>query len=129
MTAGKDFGVDDVHDKIDAFMLSIFEAIRAHELLEDPEAPQLTGEKLNMVALSYNEAIHAIDNMTGIHDTKADQEKRLLEQSKEAALLRESILSEENKLLLKKKALDSDLQAAFSDEALKFPSKKAKLRE
>ena len=129
MSNGKDFGVDEVHDKIDAFMLSIFEAIRAHELLEDPEAPKLTGEKLNMVASSYKEAIHAIDNMTGIRDTKADQEKRLLEQSKEAVLLRHSILSEESKLLQKKKAFDSKLQAAFSDEALKFPSNEAKFRE
>jgi hypothetical protein len=117
-----DFGVDEVHDKIDAFMLSIFEAIRAHELLEDPEAPKITEEKLGMVASSYKEAIHAIDHMTGIHDSKASQEKRLLEQSKEAVTLKQSILSKESELLEKKKALDAQLQAAFNDEALKFPS-------
>ena len=39
---GEDVPVDEVHDRIDAFVLSIFEAIRAHELLENPEAPKLT---------------------------------------------------------------------------------------
>ena len=119
---GEDVPVDEVHDRIDAFVLSIFEAIRAHELLENPEAPKLTGEKLSTVASCYKEVIHAVDHITGIEDSKADQEKRIFEQSKEAALLRQSILAKEGELLDKKKAFDAQLLAAFNDEALKFPN-------
>lgn len=122
--SSEEIGVDEVHDRIDSFVLSIFEAIRAHELLEDPNAAALTGEKLKAVASTYKEANHAIDNMTGIKHSKADQEQRLMEQSEEILSLRKDILEKEEELISKKKKFDAVLVGALSDEALGFPQPK-----
>ena len=113
--------VDEAHDRIDAFVLSVFEGIRGHEVLQEPNAEELKREKLNSVTVNYKEVISAIDNLPGMQMTKAEQEQRLHAQSDELNALKTSILEKEELLLKKRKDIDARLALALSDEALNLP--------
>ncbi len=115
------FGVDEVHEIIDGFFLSIFEAIRGHELLSEPNADELKRQRLNTVTDKYKETMAAIDNLEGIKMTKGEQEARLQEQSEEISALRKSILQKEQDLLTKRKEIDEKLAQRCSDDALALP--------
>ena len=115
------FGVDEVHEIIDGFFLSIFEAIRGHELLSEPNADELKRQRLNTVTDKYKETMAAIDNLEGIKMTKGEQEARLQEQSEEISALRKSILQKEQDLLTKRKEIDEKLAQRCSDDALNLP--------
>ena len=115
------FGVDEVHEIIDGFFLSIFEAIRGHELLSEPNADELKRQRLKTVTDKYKETMAAIDNLEGIKMTKGEQETRLQEQSEEISALRKSILQKEQDLLTKRKEIDEKLAQRCSDDALNLP--------
>ena len=115
------FGVDEVHEIIDGFFLSIFEAIRGHELLSEPNADELKRQRLKTVTDKYKETMAAIDNLEGIKMTKGEQEARLQEQSEEISALRKSILQKEQDLLTKRKEIDEKLAQRCSDDALNLP--------
>ena len=115
------FGVDEVHEIIDGFFLSIFEAIRGHELLSEPNADELKRQRLKTVTDKYKETMAAIDNLEGIKMTKGEQETRLQEQSEEISALRKSILQKEQDLLTKRKEIDEKLAQRCSDAALNLP--------
>lgn len=115
------FGVDEVHEIIDGFFLSIFEAIRGHELLSEPNADELKRQRLKTVTDRYKETMAAIDNLEGIKMTKGEQEARLQEQSEEISALRKSILQKEQDLLTKRKEIDEKLAQRCSDDALALP--------
>lgn len=114
-------GVDEVHEIIDGFFLSIFEAIRGHELLSEPNADELKRQRLKTVTDKYKETMAAIDNLEGIKMTKGEQETRLQEQSEEISALRKSILQKEQDLLTKRKEIDEKLAQRCSDDALNLP--------
>ena len=115
------FSVDELHEIFDGFFLSIFEAIRGHEVLSEPNADELKGQRLKAVTDKYKDMMMAIDNLEGIKMTKEEQEARLQEQSEQISSLRGSILQKQQTLLAKRKQIDEKLASMLSDEALALP--------
>jgi len=120
--------VDAVHDELDGLVLSVFEAIRGHEVAVQ-QAAQAEGsgeEQLAIVrkgkALEVNRkhqsAKAAVESLLGIDTTQEQQEVELLQQSERIAQLRERILLSEGKLLQKKKSIDAALSSELSDDVL-----------
>ena len=113
--------VDELHEDIDKFFLAIFEAIRGHEVLSEPNADELKREKLKGVTDNYKKVMDAIDNLEGIKMTKDEQVKRLQEQSEQMGELRDRISQKEQNLKVKLKQVDEQLAKELTDEILALP--------
>jgi hypothetical protein len=125
LTAGT---VDAVHDTLDSLVLSVFEAIRGHEVavlqagLEEEGGEQalqaVRKEKAEEVHRKYVAAVQSVQSLAGLDTTPSQQEEQLQQQSQRIQQLRERILTSEGKLLQKKNSIDAALSAELSDQVL-----------
>ena len=116
-----DVSVDELHRDIDTFFLAMFEAIRGHEVLNEPNADELKQQKLKRVTDNYKKVMQGIDNLEGMKMSKTQQEARLQEQSKTMSELRDRISQKEQDLKVKLKQIDQQLATELSDEILEIP--------
>ena len=123
--------VDAVHDQLDALVLSVFEAIRGHEVAvknaekEEAVAGQIKPalqrahrDVAKEVRVQYNATMARIDELVGVERTKAQQEELLERQDQEIVQLRDRVVQAEKNLLSKRNAIDKQLQTLLSDDVL-----------
>eukprot|EP00428_Durinskia_dybowskii_P071351 CAMPEP_0170407522 /NCGR_PEP_ID=MMETSP0117_2-20130122/28292_1 /TAXON_ID=400756 /ORGANISM="Durinskia baltica, Strain CSIRO CS-38" /LENGTH=111 /DNA_ID=CAMNT_0010664775 /DNA_START=76 /DNA_END=411 /DNA_ORIENTATION=+ len=101
--------VDDIHDLIDSLELSVFEAMRkvANEGAN-------VNDSADIVKEIYSSVCSAVDNLSGINRTHAEQLAILQELSKKYEATRNSVLELEGKLLETKHEVDKRLESSCS---------------
>ncbi len=118
------FSVDELHDKVDAFVLSVFEAIRGHPVAQEGAARlrEARASKAVDVRAAYAAATAAADGLIGVNRTAAEQDAKLDEQSAELRVLKTRILANKKAMLCRQKELDTQLRLHLSDEVLGLTS-------
>ena len=100
--------VDQLHDQIDAMVLSIFESMRN----ESGATPSVQADS-KLISTRYKEACNMVDNLIGINVTETEQMTELAEltDSFEASKARTFILQAQ--LCELKREIDEKLQVAL----------------
>ena len=116
--------VEEVHEKLDMFVLSIFEAVRGHEVAQLGEEKWKieATEKNTDIHKKYHDTIDSIDKLKGMNRTEEDQTRTLDDQSIRIAALKEKILQYENELITRKETIDLQLRTHLNDDVLGLKS-------
>jgi hypothetical protein len=116
--------VEEVHEKLDMFVLSIFEAVRGHEVAQLGEEKWKieATEKNTDIHKKYHDSIDSIDKLKGMNRTEEDQTRTLDDQSIRIAALKEKILQYENELITRKETIDLQLRTHLNDDVLGLKS-------
>ena len=112
--------VDDVHNRLDSLLLSVFETVLAHTAVapDGSNIESLRAEKVLKIRDNYASALTALENLSGIDCREEDQKLTLDAQSIEIAASKEKILHFESQLLQRRRDIDVALNAALSDQVL-----------
>lgn len=115
--------VDDVHDRLDSLMLSVFDAVLGHTAVSitpdgNTNIDTLRAEKVQKIRSEYSIAVDGIENLVGIDRTEDEQQQILAQQSQDISALKEKIMLFEAQMLQKKREIDVALNSALSDQVL-----------
>jgi hypothetical protein len=112
--------VDDVHNRLDSLLLSVFEAVLAHTAVvpDGSNIETLRAEKVLKIRDNYTSAMAAIETLSGIDCKEDDQKLTLDAQSIEISVLKEKIIHIESQLLQRRRDIDVALNSVLSDQIL-----------
>jgi hypothetical protein len=120
LSAESTSSVDDVHNRLDSLMLSVFETVLAHTAIvpDGSNIETLRAEKVLKIRDNYTSVLAAIETLSGIDCKEEDQKRTLDAQSLEIAALKEKIVSFESQLLQRRRDIDVALNSVLSDQVL-----------
>ena len=114
--------VDDVHARIDALMLSLFEAVRGHEAVTaetSVEARGAVSEQLQQtVADNYAATLRSVQSLVGLNRTSKEQEDEIASLAEQCEQVRQRILQREDKLVQRREDIDTQLKELLNDQVL-----------
>ena len=114
--------VDDVHAAVDGLVLSVFEAVVGHEAVTAEETDEgreaVTAAKCQSIADKLAAAQSAVERLTGVRRTQAEQEAEILKLSEECKAARNRILQREAQLVQRRGEIDAAIKSLLSDKAL-----------
>lgn len=114
--------VDDVHARIDALMLSLFEAVRGHEAVTaetSVEARGAVSEQLQQtVADNYAATLRSVQSLVGLNRTSKEQEDEIASLAEQCEQVRQRILQREDKLVQRREDIDTQLKKLLNDQVL-----------
>ena len=115
--------IEDVTIKLDVLCLSIFEAVRGHQVAPTltkaggtTESIEFIEGKANDIIKAHSETVAAVENLAGIDKTKREQEEIIAQLSQELTARKQSILQLEKQLVAVAEKIDKDLEELLKDD-------------
>ena len=97
--------VDDLHDRIDSLVLTIFESMREATQNDSNNIPSAS-----LIQEKLKETIESIDNLVGIDNTEEKQMEKIKELSAEYEQTKQSVIKLEKQLIHVKNVVDNALE-------------------
>jgi hypothetical protein len=114
--------VDDVQARIDALMLSLFEAVRGHEAVTAETSVEARGavsaQLQQTVADNYAATLRSVQNLVGLNRTSKEQEDEIASLAEQCEQVRQRILQREDKLVQRREDIDTQLKELLNDQVL-----------
>jgi hypothetical protein len=116
--------IEDVQDKVDKLVLTVFEAVLGHKALilksDDNDNPNkdLIDHHSKCIIQAYKDTLNSIDNLPGINKTRLQQEQELLSLSQQYINIKNDVTILENNVNSLHNNINNELQSLLDDDCI-----------